>query len=567
MRRHYDVVIVGSGFGGSIAACRLARARKPDGSPVSVCVLERGKRYHRGEFPRDVARTKEWWWRNGGRNGWKGLLEFRSFNNASILCASGVGGTSLVYLDVQVNAFPSSFEARGEKGRRWPRLDGREWKDELQPYYLMLERALRPTPIPDPTVKTRALKAAADAVGEGHRFRLLDLAIYWGGRGVLVDDPYGDAGPPQAGCRYCGECYIGCNTHSKNTMDLTYLWHAERAGAEVYSQHNVSAIEPNGPDHPAHPGGYTVHYEDLRWGGFSGRVSGQTLIVAAGTMGTAELMLRAQRGYKSGRQRIDPSLPNLSPMLGQYFSGNGDFGAAAFETNRETNPMIGPTITAAIDHGDNAAGGFLIEDGGFPDVLRAYLRRFPGGIAFGRRILGAFRDLLGRDENRKLVEGVFAQLDFETIRDCLPFLVMGQDAADGKMGLDEEGCLTIDWTHEKSLSFFREIENTVRRISETRTPGLDGNAVFAPTWSIGKNLVTVHPLGGCAMGKDADHGVVSSFGEVYNYRNLYILDGSIVPSAIGPNPSKTIGALAERGAAHIIQQKFRPASSPTSAGR
>ena len=224
MKRYYDVVIVGSGFGGSISACRLARAVKPDGTPVSVCVLERGKRYNRGEFPRDLAHTKDWWWQNNGRGGWKGLLEFRAFNNASILCASGVGGTSLVYLDVQIEAFPSTFEASDAAGRRWPTLEaGRKWKEELQPYYRMVDQALRPTPIPDPTSKTRALKAAAEAIGEGHRFRLLDLAIYWGDRGVLAADPYGDGGPPQAGCRYCGECYIGCNTHSKNTMDLTYL--------------------------------------------------------------------------------------------------------------------------------------------------------------------------------------------------------------------------------------------------------------------------------------------------------------------------------------------------------
>jgi cholesterol oxidase len=570
MQRYYDVVVIGSGFGGAISAHRLAQAQKAAGLPVSVCVLERGKRYQRGEFPRDVARAKEWWWRDGGRRGWKGLLEWRSFNNASILCASGVGGTSLVYLDVQIDAFESTFEITDPVtgARRWPELGhGRSWFSELRPYYDSVARMLHPTPIPDPTVKTRALRAAAEAIGEGHRFRLLDLAVYWGDRGVLVNDPYNQGGPPQAGCRHCGECYIGCNTHSKNTLDLTYIWQAERIGAEVYSQHHVTRIEPNSPNHAVHPNGYTVHYEDLRWG-FSGKVSAQTLIVAAGTMGSTELMLRAQRGYKQAGKRVDPTLPNLSPMLGQYFSGNGDFGAAAFETNRQVNPMVGPTITAVLDYHDKLnQHGFLIEDGGFPDILRAYLRRFPGGFAFGRRILGALKDLVGRDRNRKLVEGIFEQLDFQTVRDCLPFLVMGQDAADGEMGLDDEGNLSIDWSHSQTMPFLREVESVLRQVSEAPAPGLDGNVVFAPTWSIGKNLVTVHPLGGCPIGADATCGVVDTYGKVFNYENLYILDGSIVPSAIGPNPSKTIGALTERAATRIAQERYGLAAVPAGHSR
>jgi len=558
MKQYYDVVIIGSGFGGSITACRLAEAQKEKGKEVSVCVLERGKRYNMGEFPREVAKPKDWWWRKGGKCGWKGLMEFRSFENISVLVGSGVGGTSLVYLDVQINAFESTFDIIGPEGqRRWPsairgcspEVSEGKGLDNMLPYYQRVFEMLRPSPIPDPTLKTRALKAGAEGAGASDRFKLLDLAIYWGNngseKGVLNEDPYGRGGPPQIACSYCGECYIGCNTHSKNTLDLNYLWLAQKAGAEVYSQHKVVKIEQNPDDHTVHPRGYTVHYENLRWN-FSGSVSAKILILAAGSLGSTELLLQCKHGYKRGCKKVEPTLPEISDMLGKYFSGNGDFGAGGFETNRAIDPMVGPTITATVDYGDKLDGhGFIIEDGGFPDILRANLRRLPVGYAAGRRWFDFLRKFLRRSGNTLLAQEIFNRLDFDAIRDAILYLVMGIDAADGVMSIDEEGNLEIDWNNKNSMDFFREIEKTLREITELKT-GLDGNLMFNPTWSARRHLITVHPLGGCPMGDSDTKGVVDADGQVFNYPNLYVADGAIVPSALGPNPSKTIGALAER---------------------
>jgi cholesterol oxidase len=544
----YDVVIIGSGFGGSIPAYRLAHARRAAGKPVSICVLERGKRYNRGEFPRDFSRPKDWWWRHEGERGWRGLIEYRSFDNILTICGSGVGGTSLMYLDVQINAFDSDFDVGVSEGRpRWPQSVN--WRAELPLYYRRMEEMLRPTPMPEPNLKARALKAAADGLGEGARHRLLDLAIYWGhdgGQGVWHSDPYGRGGPGQFSCSHCGECFIGCNTHSKNTLDLNYLWLAERAGTEVYSQHKVTSIAP-------HDGGYRIDYKDLRWAGFTGSVLARQVVVACGSVGSTELLLRCRHGYRRDGKRIDPTLPYLSPMLGQYFSANGDFGAMGFETSRQINPMEGPTITSVLDYGDKLNNrGFIVEDGGFPDVLRANLKRLPGGIASARRWLRVLKNLVGRATGTELVEGLFNQLDFETIRDGLPYLVMGADAADGEMSLGEEGRLRIDWHHPASMPLWREIESTLRRITESES-ALNGNLMLNPAWSAQKQVGTVHPLGGCPMGEDVSRGVVSPDGQVFGYPNLYVTDGSIVPTAIGPNPSKTIGALAERISEKIIQ--------------
>jgi len=553
MKLHYDTVIIGSGFGGSITACRLAQAQRKAGKPVSVCILERGRRYNLGEFPRTLQHAKDWWWRDEGRKGWTGLLDFRNFDNIGVLQASGVGGTSLVYLHITIDAFNSAFQTRDpETGRkRWPESVP-NWVAELQPYYRKVEDMLRPSPVPEPVLKTRALKAGAAAIGEGHRFRFLDVATYWGQegseKGVVHPDPYHRGGPPQAGCRYCGECYIGCNTHSKSTLDLNYLWFAEQAGAEVYSQHRVKHIERI-------DGGYRINYEDVRWRSFSGHVTARRVILAGGSLGSTELLLRAKLGFKDGSKRIDPSMPGLSDMVGRYFSGNGDFGAMACETTRETAPTVGPVITATLDYGDLLDGhGFLVEDGAFPDVLRAVLERLPGGLGAGRGIVRRLVNLLRRGNNRRLVESLTQQLDFETLRDGLPFLVMGHDAANGLMALDEDGQLTMSWKHdEPNMRFFRTVESALRRFSEARN-GLDGNLMLNPTWSVYKHLVTVHPLGGCPMGDDISGGVVNTYGEVFGYPGLYVVDGAIVPSAIGPNPSKTIAALAERAVQRMIQR-------------
>jgi cholesterol oxidase len=545
----YDFVIIGSGFGGAVPACRIAEAQKAAGKRVSVCVLERGKRYNMGEFPRAVNRPKDWWWRHEGKRGWKGLVEYRGWPNIAVVCGSGVGGTSLMYLDVQIDIFKSAYDIEDEftKRKRWP--ESVNWADEMPRYYDRIFRMLCPTPVPEPPLKARAMKAGAEAAGAGDRFRLLDLAIYWGKngaseRGVLNPDPYGRGGPPQFGCLYCGECFIGCNTHSKNTLDLNYIYLAERAGAEVYSQHQVTSIRPEG-------NAYRVDFEDLRWG-FAGSILARKVIVSAGSLGSTELLLRCKYGYRHGKKLIPPSLSRLSDRLGQCFSGNGDFGAVGFETNRITNPMEGPTITAAIDFGDRLNGhGFLIEEGGFPDVLRSGLKRLPGGIASGRRWIRILKNLIGKATGQELVEGIFNQLDFETTKDALPYLCMGHDAANGVMALGEDGCLKIHWPHADSMDLWRDIASTLRAITENRA-GLDGNLMLNPGWSAQKQLVTVHPLGGCPMGEDETLGVVNPNGEVFGYPGLFVSDGSIVPTAIGPNPSKTIGALAERISEKLI---------------
>ena len=202
MKPAYDFVIIGSGFGGSVSAYRLATEQRRLGKPVSVCVIERGKRYNRSQFPRDIGRSKDFLFREDGRKGWQGLIDFRYGDYISVMCAAGVGGTSLVYLDVQVDAFDSTFDIVGPEGRkRWP--ESVNWHAEMPEYYGRMFRMMRPSPIPSPLLKTLALREAACGAGIPERFKLVDLAIFWGKtggeQGMLFEDPY-DARRPAAGC-------------------------------------------------------------------------------------------------------------------------------------------------------------------------------------------------------------------------------------------------------------------------------------------------------------------------------------------------------------------------------
>ena len=237
---------------------------------------------------------------------------------------------------------------------------------------------------------------------------------------------------------------------------------------------------------------------------------------------------------------------------------SNDFGAVAFQSRRVTEPGAGPTITAAIDCRDLLDGhGFYIEDGGIPEILRANMRLYPGGLATGQRVMQWLRGLVSKRTPASLAEQVFDLLDLEAVRNALVYLTMGIDAADGVMSIDQEGQLQIHWDHTQSMRYLRKVEETLRAISETPVPGSDGpgiaaNLMLNPSWSFNKHLLTLHPLGGCPMGDDETMGVVSPAGEVFHYPGLYITDGSVIPTALGPNPSKTIGAVSERVGDHII---------------
>lgn len=517
MSRAYDVVIVGSGFGGGIAACRLAEAGR------RVCVLERGKRWRPEDFPDGPAQAPEALWHESLNPG--GLFDVRLMRDVSVITAAGVGGGSLVYANVQLRAPADVFD------QGWPvGLD----RAALDPWYDRTEEALQPVSTPaDPELpKVRAFAAAGRRVGK--QAEPLPIAVHFG---EPREHPF--SGVRQEGCQNLGHCDIGCPVNARNTVDITYIARAEKHGAEVRPLHLAERIEP-----PARSdANWTVGFSDLGEGD-DGSVEAPILILAAGTIGSSRLLLQNRR-----------RLPGLSPALGSRFSGNGDALGLALDPQapdvRGARNDFGPVMTSKLDY--TAERGLIVADGGLPanfDVLLDVARGV-NVIQGWRRWLLMLRAALIRlgwsDQALRPRDVRIAERESDV--DSLIFLMIGRDAADGQMRLTSLlHRFDIRWNKAGSAKLFADLEATAKEIAEKS----EAEPFYALEGGPLSKFTTVHPLGGCPMADDPTAGVVDGFGRVHGHPGLYVLDGSIVPTALGVNPSKTIAALAERGAAQLV---------------
>jgi cholesterol oxidase len=517
MPQAYDVVVVGSGFGGGIAACRLAEAGK------RVCVLERGRRFGREDFPDDPRDGPSMLWHE--RLNPQGLFDFRMMRDVTVITAAGVGGGSLVYANVQLRAPAEVFE------QGWPAAIDRA---ELDPWYELTEAALQPraTPAQPPLPKVGAFAAAARHAGR--EAEPLPIAVHFG-----EDRRHPFSGVPQQGCKNLGRCDLGCPVHAKNTVDITYVAVAEAHGAEVRPLQLADAIEP-----PARPGeSWTVAYKDLG-DGEDGSVEAPTVVLAAGTLGSTRLLLR-------NRKR----LPDLSPALGQRFSGNGDALGIALDASaadvRYARNEYGPVMTSRILYPER---NLMVADGGLPASFGVLLE-----AARGVKVIRGWRRKLVQLANalvhlgwsdRSLRPRAGRLREHYPDTDALIFLMIGRDAADGEMRLTPLlRRFDIRWSKDGSRELFADLAKTAHELGE----GSDADVFYALDGGLLSKFATVHPLGGCPMADDPSAGVVDDLGRVHGYPGLHVLDGSIVPTALGVNPSKTIAALAERGAAKLAE--------------
>jgi cholesterol oxidase len=520
VRSAYDVVVVGSGFGGGIAACRLAEAGR------SVCVLERGRRFAPGDFPDRPEQAPSALWHE--KSNPDGLLDVRLMRDVTVITAAGVGGGSLVYANVQLRAPADVFD------QGWPEAIT---ADTLEPWYEKTEEALDPRVTPtDPALpKVRAYAAMAQRAGR--RAEPLPLAVHFG---EDRDHPF--SGVRQQGCQNLGRCDLGCPVLAKNTVDITYVARAEAHGAEVYPHHLVMAVQP-----PVRAGDrWRVSFRRLGAARGSGVVEAGTVVLAAGTIGSSRILLTNRR-----------HLSALSPALGSRFSGNGDALGIAFDPQsadvRGARNDFGPVMTSKIDF--TADRRLIAADGGLPANFDVLL-----DIARGVDVIRGWRRWLVRLQWLLTRAGVSdqslrpRQLDLArrpTDTDALIFLMIGRDAADGQMRLARPfGRFDIRWDKAGSAQLFAELERTAKELAEAAAArpfyALEGGPL--------STFATVHPLGGCPMGDDPARGVVDDVGRVHGYPGLRVLDGSIVPASLGVNPSKTIAALAERGAHQLAEE-------------
>jgi cholesterol oxidase len=346
----------------------------------------------------------------------------------------------------------------------------------------------------------------------------------------------------QQGCQNLGRCDVGCPILAKNTVDITYIARAEAHEAEVYPLHEVRRIDPpNGAD-----GLWRVGFRDLQYR-IDGSVEAPVLVLAGGTLGSSRLLLKNQ-----GR------LGRLSPALGSRFSGNGDALALALNPSAAgvtgARTPYGPSMTSRIDY--TAEAGFMVADGGLPENfggLLAAVREINALTGWGRVVLHVKNAAtkLGVTDLHVTHRNVRLRAQ-EPIGDSLVFLMIGRDAADGQMRLTPLfGCFDIRWRKQDSAGLF----DRMRQAAGELAAAAGAKSFFAlDAGPLGK-FITVHPLGGCPMSDDPTAGVTDDSGRVHGYEGLYVLDGSILPTALGVNPSKTIAAVAERGVQRLLDER------------
>jgi cholesterol oxidase len=538
IKTHYEVVVVGSGYGGAIAASRLARAKR------QVCVMERGKEFQPGEYPDtepEVIREFQVDLPEGHIGSRTGLYDLRVNGDIGVLLGCGLGGTSLINANVSIRPEPRIFE-----DSRWPQALRNDLNTLIKDGYRCALDMLKPTPYPDKSLKLGALEKSANYMGE--RFYRLPL-------NVTFEEPQGGVnhvGVEQHKCTACGDCVTGCNYGAKNTVIMNYLPDAKNHGAEIYTNVSVRHIERGDRR-------WVVHYQLLD----SGRkrfnaptifVTADIVILSAGTLGSTEILLRSKVA----------GLP-LSDKIGCNFTGNGDVLAFSYNSDNEVNGIgfghhppkgrnpVGPCIAGVIDirHKERPLNeGMVIEEGSIPGALAPLL---PASFAKVSKIISRDTDSgvvdLIREREREvesLVRGAYKG----AIQNTQTYLVMTHDDGAGRLCLEGDR-LHIDWPDVGDQPVFKRVED--RLIEATRAIG--GTYVKNPVWSrvFRDSLITVHPLGGCIMAEDAEHGVVNHKGQVFSgsrgsdvYDSLYVSDGSVIPLPLGVNPLLTISAVAER---------------------
>lgn len=496
----YDVVIVGSGFGGSVSALRLAE------KGYRVGVLEAGRRFSPATLPKTSWDVRNFLW--APRLGLKGIQRITLLKDVVVLSAAGVGGGSLVYANTLYRP-PDSFFA----DPRWAGIT--DWAGELTVHYDQASRMLGVTEQPAMTPSDLVVRQVADEMGVGGTFRRTPVGVFFGEPGKTVPDPYfGGAGPERTGCTQCGDCMIGCRVGAKNRLDLNYLYLAERAGATVHPETEVTALRPAAD-------GWVVETK-------RGRFTAGQVVLAAGALGTQRIL---------HTMRDTGVLPRLSGRLGALTRTNSEALLGAEARSRPARPFSeGVAITSSFHPdanthiepvrygpGSNAMGllSTLLVDGGgrVPRPVRFLGQALRHPYVFARSMSA-----------RRWSERTIIALVMQTLDNSLTVRRTRRGRLTTGPGHGDPNPTWIPVGHE-----------VVRRMAE-KIDGFPGSTI-GDVFDI---PMTAHILGGATIGDSPEHGVVDAYHRVFGYDGLHVVDGSAVPANLGVNPSLTITALAER---------------------
>ena len=520
-----DVVVVGSGFGGSVAALRLTE------KGYRVAVLEAGRRFRPEDFPTTSWDLRNFLW--APALGCTGIQRISLLRNVVVLSGVGVGGGSLVYANTLYRPLAEFY-----RDRQWQHIT--DWRAELSPYYDQAERMLGVTVVSEPTPSDTVMRAVAAKMGVAETFRYAPVGVYLGTPGTEVDDPYfGGHGPRRTGCLRCGECMTGCRYGAKNTLETNYLYLAERAGARILADTTAVGVRPR------HAGGYEVEVrrtprgpaslinERLRPSRARRTLTTDHVVFAAGTLGTQTLLHSL---------RDDRVLPRISRRLGELTRTNSEALLGATARAVDADFTRGPAITSSFHpddsthiepvrygKGSNAMGllGTLLVDGEgrLPRPVRflAIAARHP--VTFLRSFS------VHRWSERTVILLVMQSSD----NSLTVFRRKG--------GIRRR--LTSRQGHGTPNPSWIPAGHTAARIAAEKIGGMPGGTVG----DVFDVPMTAHILGGCVIGDSAETGVIDAYHRVYGYPGLHVVDGSAVSANLGVNPSLTITAQAERAMA------------------
>jgi cholesterol oxidase len=514
----YDYIVIGSGFRGSVSAMRLTE------KGYSVLVLEKGKRYEDKDFAKSNWQFWKYLWLPALRA--QGILQISILKGVMVLHGAGVGGGSLGYANV--------LEVPTEETFATPAWNQNvRWGEVLHPHYETAKKMLGVSRNPKLWKADMVLKEMADQRGMGHTFRATDVGAYFGEAGATVADPYfGGEGPDRAGCSHCGGCMVGCRHNAKNTLPKNYLYFAEKNGAKIISESEVTDVRSSTFDNSR----YEVHYcSSTSLAPRHSVVYAKNVIFSASVMGTMKLLLNLRD--------VKKSLPELSGRLGHMVRTNSEALLGSVARKSDVNYSEGVSISSVYNHDEMTR----IEPVRYPDG--SSLMRFLAAPLIDTNVSVPVRIL------RFFGWALTHPIDFATAL-ILPgwahnaTILLVMQPADNRMrfriGRTGFTLFQRGLVAEKEPGY--EIHAHVKGSHElTREFAKRTNGV--PLGSLGENLLglptTAHILGGAPIGRNAEEGVVNEKFEVHNYEGLYIIDGSIMPANPGVNPSLTITALAE----------------------
>lgn len=526
----YDVIVIGSGFGGSVSALRLAE------QGYRVCILEQGRRLRSDDLARAGKNAKDLTW--APALGRYGFLAQDIYRHLGVVRGIAVGGGSVVYAAVLLEPGTGFYQDPA-----WKNLS-QDWLLELAPYYQRAKTMLGVSTNPYRGQQDQWLEQTAIQMQAQQSYGSVPQGIYFGDASQDVADPLlGGQGPSRRGCNQCGCCITGCAQGAKNSLDQNYLYLAEQLGVEIISESKVSHIEH-------HATGYKVHHRHA-WKKQGHRsLNAKIVIVSAGVIGTLEILFASRDHYKT--------LPHISMQLGQHVRTNSEAIVSILAQDQDVDLSHGTTISS---HFHANAHTHITQN------------RFPASYEFMKFYMGP---LIGGENPVQRAWQVLKHLLFYPRRSSLAWRSRNWHKRVTVLTVMQHADNQLKFSYGRSMlrGFRKSLKSAVsvgarapsylpvaNQAAEVFARVSGGTAQNVLLESVANLSVTAHLLGGAVMAENADQGVIDAQHMVFAYPNLYVVDGSAIPVNVGVNPSLTITALAERFAAQFSQRSPEPPQS------